>query len=210
MQHVGPSKCSQCPAADSPASSHSVIMQLTQVSTCSDIRQGILCFLCSNDMVRIFCTCTLLRLPYGDDALTIKQCFLMWLNSSGVNAHLLEILASTSTRLAVMDFLHVEDLVRTYLSCRTLKKGFLDEIEDVRQCWFRWWDLQRDKWAHTEDAARDTQRAVDMAGQRSFWRGRAIQVARQVALVPWLEWRYVLAPRNTFLRDCLPENRSND
>ena len=126
-------------------------MQFLQALAYADARKVILDFLCANEMVTVFCSCLSLRLPCGENVQDIKQCYLSWLNSSGVDARLLQILACPATRNAVTDFLYAHNLVLTYLSCRTLKLGFLDDIEDVKERWLRWWDAQRDEWVRTHE-----------------------------------------------------------
>ena len=121
-------------------------MKLLQAFVHSDIRKVVLDFLYANELVLVFCSCLSLRLPFVEDIQDVKQCYLSWINSSGIDARLLQILACPVTRNAVMDFLYARELVLTFLSCRTLKKGFLDDIEDIRKCWLCWWDTQRDKW----------------------------------------------------------------
>ena len=147
-------------------------MKFLQALVYSDVRRVILDFLCANEMVTVFCSCLSLRLPCGENIQDIKQCYLSWLNSSGIDARLLQVLACPVTRNAVMDFLYARDLVLTYLSCRTLKLGFLDDIEDVRKCWLRWWDAQRDKWVKACEEKKISQQVDDRScdqehGQRS-------------------------------------------
>ena len=131
-------------------------MKFLQALSYADIRRAILDFLCANAMITFFCSCRMLRLPRGEDIQEVKQCYLSWLNSSGVDARLLQIFACPVTRNAVTDFLYAHNLVLTYLSCRTMKQGFLDDIEDVRKCWLRWWDAQRDKWVRTGEGEMTT------------------------------------------------------
>ena len=125
-------------------------MKFLQALMYADIRQAILDFLCADAMITFFCSCRRLRLPRGEEIQEVKQCYLSWLNSSGVDERLLQIFACPVTRNAVTDFLYAHNLVLTYLSCRTMKLGFLDGMEDVRKCWLRWWDTQRDKWVQMD------------------------------------------------------------
>ena len=105
----------------------------------------------------------MLRLPRREDIQEVKQCYLSWLNSSGVDARLLQIFACPVTRNAVTDFLYAHNLVLTYLSCRTMKLGFLDDMEAVKLYWLRWWDTQRDKWGQKNK----DERAVLQADEES-------------------------------------------
>ena len=150
-------------------------MKFLQALAYADVRRVILDFLCANEMVTVFCSCLSLRLPCGENIQDIKQCYLSWLNSSGVDARLLQILACPVTRNAVTDFLYARDLVLTYLSCRTLKLGFLDDIEDVRKCWLRWWDAQRDKWVRTGEGGTTTSQMDDRSHDQKQRRRSAVR-----------------------------------
>ena len=136
--------------------SYETNMELLRVLSHADVRRVILDFLCSDAMITFFCTCQMFRLPRREDIQEIKQCYLSWLNSSGVDTRLLQIFACPVTRNAVTDFLYAHNLVLTYLSCRTMKLGFLDDMETVKLCWLRWWDTQRDKWGQGDEEVLQT------------------------------------------------------
>ena len=121
-------------------------MQLLQVFLYPDIRRVVLDFLHPDEIVLMFCSCVYLRMPFLEEIQGIKQCYLSWIKSSGIDTRLLQILACPLTRNAVLDFLYDRELILTFLSCRTLKMGFLDDVEDIKKCWLRWWDMRRDKW----------------------------------------------------------------
>ena len=121
-------------------------MLLLQVFLYSNIRQTVLDFLHADEMVLMFYSCVSLRMPFIEEIPGIKKCYLSWINSSGIDTCLLQILACPITRNAVLDFLYARELILTFVSCRTLKMGFLDDIEDIKKCWLRWWDMRRDTW----------------------------------------------------------------